>query len=48
MSKKTVKRLKSANSMTEARAMGDKFYHVTKDLMWEFQELSKIKKRQFE
>ncbi len=34
--------------MTEAWAMMDEFYYVTKGLMWEFQGLAAIKKRHFE
>jgi hypothetical protein len=48
MSEKTAKRLKGASSMTEAWAMMDEFYYVTKGLMWGFQGLAAIKKRHFE
>jgi hypothetical protein len=48
MSEKTASRLGNADSMTAAWAELDKHYYVTEDLMWEFKELPRIKKRRFE
>jgi hypothetical protein len=48
LSEKTAKRLKGASAMTEAWAIMDDFYYVTKGLMVEFQGLATIKKRHFE